>query len=251
MSAVRLSDVVWLVGTADETSPAFTSPYDGNQYLIWNGERGLLIDAGTGLAADVWFANVAEVAPRDAIDAVVITHYHGDHAGGAAAAAAHGWRVAAGETTARALEAGDEQVTQVARAREIGVYPREFALRAHAPERILSDGEMVQLGALRVTGIAAPGHCDGHVVCLLEGPGETAALFTGDVLFAGGLVSMQAIPDCRLDRYAETVITLAGLGVDQLFPGHGRWVERDAHLEVSAAAESFARLIPPRNVLTP
>ncbi|MDR5700190.1 MBL fold metallo-hydrolase [Agromyces aerolatus] len=250
MSAVRLGEHVWLVGTADEASPAFTSTYDANLYLVWDGARGLLIDAGTGLGADAWFANVASVADRDAIDLVLVTHYHGDHAGGAAAAAAHGWAVAAGETTAAALTAGDESVTQVARARDLGVYPAEFALRPHTPQRILGDGDVIDLAGLRVTSLPAPGHCDGHVVFLVEGA-AARALFTGDVLFAGGLVSLQAIPDCRLDRYAESVIALAGLGVDQLFPGHGGLVLRDAHLDVTAAAESFARLIPPRNVLNP
>jgi glyoxylase-like metal-dependent hydrolase (beta-lactamase superfamily II) len=250
MSAVRLGDYVWLVGTADDQSPAFTSAYDCNQYLVWNGERGVLIDAGTGLAADAWFANVASIAAAGAVDGVLITHYHGDHAGGAAAAAAHGWPVVAGATTAAALAAGDESVTQVARARERGIYPAEFSLRAHAPDRTLFDGDTIELAGIRVTSVPAPGHCDGHLVFLVEGAAGRA-LFTGDVLFAGGLVSMQAIPDCRLDRYAESVITLAGLGVDQLFPGHGDAVMREAHLEVTAAAESFARLIPPRNVLNP
>lgn len=262
MSAVRLSDDVWLVGTADERSPAFTSTYDCNQYLILRDGRGLLIDAGTGLAADAWAANVESVTVPDAIDLVLITHYHGDHAGGAAAAAARGWRVAAGETTATALATGDESVTQVARARERAIYPPEFALHAHSPERILADGEVVELAGLTVTSLLAPGHCDGHLVFLVEvganganGPkrvgGPGGALFTGDVLFEGGLVSLQAIPDCRLDRYADSVIGLAGLEVDQLFPGHGRPVLRDAHADVTAAAESFARLVPPRNVLNP
>ncbi|WP_308800027.1 MBL fold metallo-hydrolase [Agromyces silvae] len=250
MSAVRLGEYVWLVGTPDEQSPAFTSPYDSNQYLLWTGTRGVLIDAGTGLAADAWYANVAAVADPGAIDVVLVTHYHGDHAGGAAAAAAYGWTIAADEVTANALAAGDETVTQVARARELGIYPPEFSLTAHAPERVLGDGEQIDLPGIRVTSIAAPGHCDGHVVFLVEGTAGRA-LFTGDVLFAGGLVSLQAIPDCRLDRYAESVIALAALGVDQLFPGHGRPVLHDAGTEVRAAAASFERLIPPRNVLNP
>lgn len=253
MTAVRLGEDVWLVGTADEQSPAFTSTYDCNQYLLVRAGRGLLIDAGTGLGAAAWTANVESVLAPEAVELVLITHYHGDHAGGAAAAAERGWPVAAGETTAAALSAGDESVTQVGRARELGIYPPEFALRAHAPARILADGESIQLADLSVTTVPAPGHCDGHVVFLVEGTAAarpaSRALFTGDVLFAGGLVSMQAIPDCRLDRYAETVIALAELGVDRLFPGHGGPVMHDAQVDVAAAAESFARLVPPRNLL--
>jgi hypothetical protein len=60
---------------------------------------------------------------------------------------------------------------------------------------------------------------------------------------------MQAIPDCRLDLYADTVRGLAELRVDELFPGHGAPVLTGAAHDIDRAAASFARLIPPPNVL--
>ena len=74
--------------------------------------------------------------------------------------------------------------------------------------------------------------------------------FSGDVIFAGGSVSIQALPDCRLDDYADTVIGLAELTIDQLFAGHGEPMLEGASIDIAAAAASFAKLVPPRNFLS-
>jgi hypothetical protein len=74
-----------------------------------------------------------------------------------------------------------------------------------------------------------------------------AILLSGDCLFAEGRVSMLAIPDCRLDRYAHTVGELAGNHFDALLPGHGPAVLEDAAADIDRAAQSFRRLIPPPN----
>lgn len=74
-------------------------------------------------------------------------------------------------------------------------------------------------------------------------------LFSGDCLFAGGRVSLQALHDCRLDRYADTVIDLAGRDIDALLPGHGDAELSGAGRDIHRAAQSFRRLVPPPNFL--
>lgn len=246
MTARRITDTVWAVGGPD--GPERTSEYDGMQYLVWDGEAGVLIDVGTGLGSGAWRANVAEICGEREPFGVLISHYHADHAGGAAAAQAAGFDVYASELTATALEAADEDVTQLVRARRAGVYPAGYRLEAAHRVRVLPDGASLTLGRMTVTAVQAPGHCDGHVVFLVEADGERS-LFSGDVIFAGGEISMQAIPDCRLDLYADTVRGLAELRIDALFPGHGDPVLEGASRDIERAAASFARLIPPPNLL--
>lgn len=239
----QITDTVWLALSAKQKAVPGDS-YDGNGYLIWDGDSGVLIDAGTGRAAQEWLAAVAAVAPLDQLSGVILTHYHLDHAGGAAAAAEAGLPVYASAETARALTQADEATTQVAAARDAGVYPQDYYLPRCPEVCEVSDGD--QIGPVRV--IAAPGHCDGHLVGLLaEGTG--VSLFSGDVVFPGGTVSIQAIPDCRLDRYAQTMQRLATEPVSALFPGHGdsELDARSAHQAVLQAASSFARLVPPPN----
>jgi len=250
MPALRLSPFVWLVGGSE--GPAATDPYDGNQYLVWDGSRGVLIDCGTGRGHATWLRNIAEVTgDLSGIAGVLITHYHADHAGGASAAAAAGIPVYASAAASAALRDGDEQVTQVTRAREAGVYPADYRLSSCPSAMPLPADGMLDAGEPRVRAIDAPGHCDGHVVFALE-ERDGLALFTGDALFPGGRVSIQAIPDCRLDVYGETMQDLDRLPVVALYPGHGEpeLAPRAARDAVRSAASAFARLVPPPNLLS-
>lgn len=247
MSAVRLNEFVWVVGTP-EAGQAYTSSFDCIQYLVWDGANGVLIDVGSGLGRTNWLSNISSVATPASLAGAFISHYHGDHAGGASSAAEEGFALWGSRETAESLAMGDENVTQIARAREAGIYPPEFHLQPTPGIQVLTGGEQLHLGHIAVSAIDAPGHCDGHLVFLLE-VGGRRMLFSGDVIFSGGRISMQAIPDCRLDKYAETVIGLARLEVDELYPGHGEAVLAGAGPQLAAAAASFARLVPPPNLL--
>ncbi|MGI5215388.1 MBL fold metallo-hydrolase [Plantactinospora sp. CA-290183] len=248
MPAVPLLDSVWLVGSGTHPD-VLTDPHDCHCYLVWDGTGGVLVDTGTGLGADAWLAAVAEVCDPARLAGAVVTHYHADHAGGAAAARAAGLPILASAETAAALATGDETRTSLAAARAAGVYPPDYRLSPATVDRVLGDGDTVDAGGLRIEIVAAPGHCDGHLVVLVRRAGRTI-LLSGDCLFAGGRVSIQAIHDCRLDRYAETVIALADREVDVLLPGHGDPVLRDARAGIGSAAESFRRLVPPPNLLS-
>jgi glyoxylase-like metal-dependent hydrolase (beta-lactamase superfamily II) len=240
MGAVQLLENVWQVGGV-----GITDDYDCHCYLIGDEAGGVLIDAGTGRGAAAWHRNVAEVCDPATLTGVILTHYHADHAGGAADA---GVPIIASRETAEALATADEDRTSLARARAAGIYPPGYRLRPVVADRIVTGGETLAAGGVTVQIVAAPGHSDGHLVVLATVAGRRL-LFSGDCLFAGGRVSIQALPDCRLDRYADTVIGLAALGIDVLLPGHGAPVLEGAAAGITAAAASFRRLVPPPNML--
>ncbi|WP_432842155.1 MBL fold metallo-hydrolase [Dactylosporangium sp. CA-092794] len=248
MGAVPILDSVWLVGSGTHPG-AYTDTHDCHCYLVWDGAGGILVDAGTGLGADRWLTAVAEVCDPRALAGVALTHYHADHAGGAAAARSAGIPLLASAVTADALATADEERTSLARARAAGAYPPGYRLTPATIDRVLLDGETLAAGDLRIEFLPAPGHCDGHLVVLVHTRGRSL-LFSGDCLFAGGRVSIQAIPDCRLDQYANTVIGLAERDVDVLLPGHGEPVLHHAADTIRAAAASFRRLVPPPNILS-
>lgn len=245
MSARPVVDGVWMVASGtDET--ALTDPHDCHCYLLWDGDGGFLVDAGTGLGADRWLRNVREVCDPARLGGVLLTHYHADHAGGAAAARRAGLPVFGHPLTADALAAADEERTQLVRARAAGVYPPDYRL-APAEVQPLRGGTRLASGGVTLEVIDAPGHCDGHLVFLVGASG--GLLLSGDCLFSGGRIALQAIPDCRLVEYADTVATLAERSPDVLLPGHGDLVLHGAARAVHRAAEAFARLVPPPNFL--
>jgi glyoxylase-like metal-dependent hydrolase (beta-lactamase superfamily II) len=242
MTPHQLLDTVWRVG-----GTGLTDDLDCHCYLVWDGRAGLLVDTGTGLAADRWLAAVAAVCDPLALGGALVTHYHADHGGGAAAASAAGLTVLGSRETASALRVADEDRTSLAVARAAGVYPPGYRL-SPATMDVLPAGPL-PVGDFDLEVVPAPGHCDGHVVLLLRTAGRTV-LFSGDCLFAGGRVSVQAIHGCRLDRYAATVIDLAGRDIDVLLPGHGEPVLQAAGADIARAADSFRRLVPPPNFLS-
>jgi glyoxylase-like metal-dependent hydrolase (beta-lactamase superfamily II) len=248
VSARQVLDDVWLVGSGTDAD-ARTDPHDCHCYLVWDGTGGFLVDAGTGLGASRWLENVREVCDPAGLGGVLLTHYHADHAGGAAAARDAGLPVLGHVLTAGSLATGDEDRTQVARARAAGVYPADYRLPSADLEPV-TPGQVLASGGVRVEVVDAPGHCDGHLVFLVRGAAGPV-LLSGDCLFADGRVSMQAIPDCRLVEYGETVVRLAERSPDVLLPGHGELVVGGAAEAVDRAAAAFQRLVPPPNFLSP
>jgi glyoxylase-like metal-dependent hydrolase (beta-lactamase superfamily II) len=157
--------------------------------------------------------------------------------------------VALSGAVADVVRRGDEDTTQLAAARRAGFYPPDYRLPPCEVDLPLADGDSFHVGDVRIMAVASPGHCDGHVAYLLD-TGDGTALFSGDCIFAGGRVSILAIPDCRLDHYARTAQRLAELPVDALLPGHLQLDLVGGHDHLVAAAESFARLVPPPNILS-
>jgi len=209
-----------------------------------------VVDAGAGRAAERWLARVQAVVALDKVAAVFITHYHADHAGGAAAGRAAGLTVVASRTTAAALETADEAVTSLDVARAAGVYPADYRLEPARGVGLVEPGPWLELPGLRLSLVDAPGHCDGHLALVADSD-QGRDLFSGDVVFADGRISVQALHDCRLQEYGATVARLAALRADRLFPGHGPWQGAAAADWLDRAAASFAALIPPPNLLVP
>src|SRR3954464_13817123 len=148
---MRLIDGVHLVGGGDL---GFGLSYrsDGHIYALASDGEVALIDVGTGLEPDRVVEHLREdgLAP-DAVSRLFLTHYHPDHAGGAAA-----WRsltgasVLAGRDGADAIEAADEETCGLVAGRRAGIYPPEWRLEACPVDVRLDDGWSTTVGRLRI-----------------------------------------------------------------------------------------------------
>ena len=84
---MRLTDEVYLVGGGTNICCGLSDDPDCHVYLIDGGDELALIDCGmaAGESLDRILANVAaEGLDAGRIRSIVVTHYHMDHAGGAA-----------------------------------------------------------------------------------------------------------------------------------------------------------------------
>ena len=162
-----------------------------NAYLVADeaGGTGVLIDGNDDLGP------LIERAERDGIEIayILITHPHGDHIAGLAAA--------------QERLGGVPMVAHADAAAEI---EDEIALT-------IDDGEKLSTGGLEIEAIYTPGHAAGHVAFLVNG----TDVFTADVLFKGTVGGTMAPGASGFDDLQASVMRLLELPPGtNVHPGH-------------------------------
>ncbi len=221
MRGLSLMPGVSLVGSGD-SGFGISHPYDCHVYLLHFQGEALLVDAGIGLSADVILRNIqAAGVPPERLRTVLLTHAHPDHSGGAAALKDRlpHLQLAASAPVADAVEQADGRGLNLEAGKAAEFYPSEYEFVPCPVDRRLADGDRLELGGVEVRVLETPGHSQGHLVFLMNGEAGRL-LFSGDLIFFGGLISLSSNWDCRLDQYARSLAKLDGLSVDALLPGH-------------------------------
>ena len=248
---MRLTEDLLLVGGGSYTGFGLSSDFDAHVYLLDGGSDYALIDCGMG--TDEGMTRVCANLRRDEVDPnqitrLLLTHYHTDHASGAARYRdALSLRVGFSAIERQSLEQPDHTRTSFALAQAAGIFPTAFSYPACPVDDPLEDGAELIVGRLRVRYIATPGHCAGHGSFLVTG-GCRAYLVGGDALFAGGKLLLQATADCDLHESLQSVLRIEALDFDALLPGHGPIVLTDAKQHAEAAANLIRALSVPPNL---
>lgn len=162
-----------------------------NAYLVAEPERGtgVLIDGNDKLGP------LLARADRDGIEVthILVTHPHGDHVAGLAAA----WE----------LLGNPPVVAHEAAAAEI-----DLAVAA-----TLGDGEKLDAGGIEIEALYTPGHAAGHLAYLVEG----SDVFTADVLFKGTVGGTMAPGASGFADLRASVMRLLELPPETVVhPGH-------------------------------
>jgi len=176
---------------------AMTGP-GTNGYLV--GEEELaVIDPGPDDPAHI---RALLEAGRGRIRWILLTHTHTDHAPAALALReATGARIAGRPPRAQA--------------------PHNVSIDF---DRVLADGELLQVGDSRLRVVHTPGHASNHLCYLLE---NTGMLFSGDHLVQGFTVVI-APPDGNMGAYLQSLERLAAMDIAILAPGHGYLIGQPA-----------------------
>ena len=144
------------------------------------------------------------------LEAVLVTHGHPDHAGGAGELAA--------KTGARieGPHRDDEHLLK-----GLAEFGGRYGIRAQAftPDRWLVDGDTVRFGEVQIDVLHCPGHTRGHVA---YHHAPTRIAFVGDILFRGAIGAWQHADGNLVQLVGSIRTKLFPLGDGVCFvPGHG------------------------------
>jgi glyoxylase-like metal-dependent hydrolase (beta-lactamase superfamily II) len=179
-----------LADTGYEVHAVVVGPMDNNVFIVRCTETGdaVLIDAANE------HERLLELCRTLGVRRVIETHGHWDHIQAVPAVRDAGYEVGVTAADAGMLPAYDD---------------------------ILEDDSVIQVGNLRLSTIATPGHTPGSMCFQLEG---TPLLFSGDTLFPGGPGNtsfeggdfptiIESLDRRLFTRPADTIV----------LPGHGNW----------------------------
>lgn len=243
---MKLKDNIYIVASGD-SGFSLTNPYDCTVYLLDGGGECALIDAGAGIEPQLILKNILIAGfSHSQIKYILLTHGHGDHAGGAAALAeACGAKVYAMEPVDRFVSKGDLKALSIEIAIDSGIYEKDY-LFTPCPVQPLNANDIIFVGSLSLEVVASEGHSDGHC-CFLLKEGEEKILFSGDVIQCGGKIALQPIWDCNLQKYIKTINNLEKLHPDVLLPGHGSVALQRGWIHIEKAKAALDNLILPKN----
>lgn len=198
------------------------------------GDGVIAVDAGADNATGAAILNaIAESTGGKPVKAVVITHAHGDHAGGVRAFAAAGARIIcqesiAGQILALVLQAkggADDPL-----AAKPNVKP---VVEALSERSIMVDG--VHNAQVFFLGAA---HSKGDLVVYLV---NDKILFIGDLATNGRMPYMQSA-DVDPDGWEHALAALSHVAVDKMVPGHGQAGPASGLLESAAYVHAVNQL---------
>jgi glyoxylase-like metal-dependent hydrolase (beta-lactamase superfamily II) len=205
MPFVGVVDGVFQVG-----GQGLTVPGDCCVYLIDAGEgRSVLVDAGLGTHPEGLITNIEETGhPIEKVIALVLTHCHIDHIGGAPAIVdTSGCEVIAHGEDADAIRDGISERTA---SDAYGVPSPEVAVN----REITSDGGILDYGSAHLIVIHTPGHTPGNISLRLSVNGN-------DLIFANDVHGpFRDAWGSDVDAWRRSMTRLIAMAPDILLEGH-------------------------------
>jgi len=216
----------------------YVGAFEVSSYLITTPRGHILLDSGFAETVPQIRDNVKQLGFRlEDVKLLINSHAHYDHAGGLAELKAlTGARLAASEADAAQLAAGGRGDFQ---------WGDQLAFPPVAADRILHDGETIELGGVWMVAHLTPGHTKGNTTWTMEvkdGGKTYNVVFMGSTSAPGyKLVNNSKYPNIVAD-YQRSFRLLESLPCDVFLGPHGSFFslqEKQALLEQGAAANPF------------
>lgn len=206
--------------------------YDSNIYLV-TGKVPTIIDTGTGFHSRTVLQKLQLYLQPPTIRQIILTHEHFDHVGGVPEllkATQGNAKIIALASVVQKLREGKSSFAEMLG----GTMP---SIMVDVP---VSDKEHITIGDDSFEILATPGHSIGSL-CLYGAKKRT--LFSGDTVFAQGGFGRYDFPGGNLGALLNSVERLAALDVENLYPGHGPFVEHQGKDHILKALRNIQPLV--------
>lgn len=224
-----------------------SGPFDSHVYALKAPTGIVLVDAGAGTHTEQMLQNLRSDLGSDAVKALILTHCHLDHCGGAAGLRKRtGCKVIAPQSSRSVLESGDEESSGLRAAREQGTYPADYRLEPCPVDLAVTDGTNFEVAGMNFRAIHVRGHSEDMFCYWTQFNGQNW-LFTGDAVFYGGVLGVINAKGSGMDGYRSDLRKLQDLAVEGLFPGHGLMTLSDGQKHIDRAIELMKQgFLPPQ-----
>lgn len=182
-----------------EVGPVFT-----NCYLVSDGNQAVLIDPGDD------FLRIESLIKKSNVDVkkIILTHGHIDHIGALPQVK--------NITKAPVLIHPDDAVMLTDAQANLSTF-HSVAFTTESADGLLNEGDIIEVGKLKLRVLHTPGHTPGGISLLADG-----LIFTGDALFWGS-IGRSDFPggnhELLVDSIRTKILTLPDNTI--VYPGHG------------------------------
>lgn len=246
---MNIFENIYLIGSG-KNGVSMSNSYDCNVYAINFKDEIVIVDAGSGIEPKKIIKNAKRLGlPLDNLKYLLLTHYHGDHAGGSFFwKEEFGVQVIAPLEGKKWLEEADEKAISLDLARKAGGYPSYYRLKPCEVDIGVKEGDQLNISGVEFQVLETPGHSNGHVsyYCTI---GSKKVLFAGDTVFPGGTILLQNIYDCSITKYSDSVSKLNKLNIDMLLAGHLSPIISGGSNHIAIAHDKFSKLGIPNNFI--
>jgi len=194
-----------------------SGPLNVNTYFLVNDGQAVVIDCGENYKK----IKQTESAYGFKICAVLLTHAHFDHSGCAKKLQDDGAKIYVSKKDATKLLNDDNLSADFGRKFDYVVADQTF-----------SDGDELEVCAIKIKVIGTAGHTDGSVCFLVDN-----MLFTGDTLFYGSVGRTDFVSGNRDDMVASVKKLFALEGDYAVYPGHDEFTTLDRERKYNVFAE--------------
>ena len=242
---MKITESIYIVGGANY---GLSHNFDCNVYLIDFKDELIMIDSGSGVDNGAIIRNIKKdgLDPKK-LSKIFFTHSHADHSGGAYEFhKKFNCDIYMSDTEANFLEKAGEKELALDIAKRTGLYSKDYQLKNCKVDKRLKHGEIFNFGDCTIKAINVPGHSKGSLCYHLNLP-EGNVLFSGDVVFANGLILVLNCDGSDLSDYRKYINRISNLNIDMLFPGHSLFILSEGQKHLDMAIESLGLLFIPKN----